>query len=504
MGRLRVVGIACIWLALAAIVTPSATGAGFSSLRIFAASNNISVPRYGPDEPVYLDLGMYIASVGGPFQLQVERHDYAKPVQFFQVDPSTGQTRKLDRNLLADTWYGLADFLQTTITDAGHNVVFDETTGWCPNGYSRQRVNDSGPSQPVYPDTCGAHPLAKGAVWGIEKGWAVDPFSNFSSPTPDIPDGEYDVTISILEPFRALFGISAANASAHEHFTVETIDYPFDARKKHTYNRMQDAHNTPGASSSSKAPASSSSVPIMNDPPADLLPDLVAMPALNFFTDHATDTAVDTLNFGANEWNNGPQPMVIEGFRKPGDDLMDAYQYFYKGNKPVGRAKAGRMEYHSGGGHDHWHFLQFTTYTLVDADGNLVAPSDKQSWCLAPTDAIDMTATNAMWRPENTGLGSSCGGKTSVWIRETIPVGWGDTYYQVSGQAFNITDVPNGTYYVKVKVNPLGKLHERTTRNDVSLRKVVLGGTPGARTVDAEPYKGIDTENSYCGGFCGL
>ena len=34
-------------------------------------------------------------------------------------------------------------------------------------------------------------------------------------------------------------------------------------------------------------------------------------------------------------------------------------------------------------------------------------------------------------------------------------MGWGDTYYQyLPGQSFNITGVPNGTYYVRIVANP--------------------------------------------------
>ena len=36
--------------------------------------------------------------------------------------------------------------------------------------------------------------------------------------------------------------------------------------------------------------------------------------------------------------------------------------------------------------------------------------------------------------------------------------------------------------------------YETSTRNDVSLRKVILGGTPGSRTVKVPAWKGIDPE----------
>ena len=65
-------------------------------------------------------------------------------------------------------------------------------------------------------------------------------------------------------------------------------------------------------------------------------------------------------------------------------------------------------------------------------------------------------------------------------MAEELPVGWGDTYIQsIVGQSFNITHVPDGTYYIEVAANPEKVLYETTTSNDLSYRKIILGGTPG-------------------------
>jgi hypothetical protein len=100
-------------------------------------------------------------------------------------------------------------------------------------------------------------------------------------------------------------------------------------------------------------------------------------------------------------------------------------------------------------------------------------------------------------QPEITGLSSACapGNPAALWIREVLPVGWGDTYGQfVSGQAFDITSLPNGAYFIRVTANPDERLYEATLDNNISLREVLLGGAPGARTVEVPPYEGIDTE----------
>jgi hypothetical protein len=82
----------------------------------------------------------------------------------------------------------------------------------------------------------------------------------------------------------------------------------------------------------------------------------------------------------------------------------------------------------------------------------------------------------------------------ALWIREVLPAGWGDTYFQgVPGQSFDITGLPNGTYWIEVRANPLGSLYDVDPTNDTSLREVILGGTPGARTVTVPPWHGIDT-----------
>ena len=80
-----------------------------------------------------------------------------------------------------------------------------------------------------------------------------------------------------------------------------------------------------------------------------------------------------------------------------------------------------------------------------------------------------------------------------------LDTGWGDTYSQwVAGQAFDVTDLPNGTYYVRVHVNPLGAMHEGSTANNVEDRLVILKGRPGNRRVVVPPWHGIDTDTGCC------
>lgn len=45
-----------------------------------------------------------------------------------------------------------------------------------------------------------------------------------------------------------------------------------------------------------------------------------------------------------------------------------------------------------------------------------------------------------------------------------------------------------------VTANPEKVLHETTISNDVSFRKIILGGAPGHRTVKVPPWHGLDPE----------
>jgi hypothetical protein len=132
---------------------------------------------------------------------------------------------------------------------------------------------------------------------------------------------------------------------------------------------------------------------------------------------------------------------------------------------------------------------------LISEDGEVVR-SKKESFCLAPTDPVDLTLEGAQWRPDDIGFGgSNCGGESSLWVREVLPLGWGDTYYQSRpGQSFNVTGLPDGTYLLAVKANPGSRLHDASEDNDVVKRPVIIKTRNGKRFVSVPPWNGIDTD----------
>ncbi|MGL5826738.1 MAG: lysyl oxidase family protein, partial [Nocardioides sp.] len=336
---------------------------------------------------------------------------------------------------------------------------------------------------------CAGAWFTKSTVFGIERGWAV-PVGSFLEVKTKLK--EFDVSVSISDPVADFLGIPAAARTVTQHVVVEDEGCAFGCRSARA-EQVRATTDLPAAMAPDSAPTRRTTpATAAGAPAADTLPDLVSVPAWHIST---TRGRVDRLNFNAHEWNAGAAPLVVEGYRRGTQPLMDAYQVFYRNGKPVRSKKTGTFEFHDVDSHNHWHFSDFAKYELVKPGGALVTTSGKQSWCLAPTDAVNLRLTGAAWRPDSTGLTSTCGEESALWLRQTMPVGWGDTYNQYQTEAFDLTGVPNGTYQIKITVNPNGNLFEKTKANNVSLRTVKIGGRPGARTVTVPPYQGIDTEN---------
>jgi Lysyl oxidase len=79
---------------------------------------------------------------------------------------------------------------------------------------------------------------------------------------------------------------------------------------------------------------------------------------------------------------------------------------------------------------------------------------------------VDLTLPNATWIPAYTGLSGNCGSRSALWVQEQLPLGWADTYFQtIPYQSFDISKIPNGTYYIEVIANPGHLLYETKTGN---------------------------------------
>ncbi len=101
--------------------------------------------------------------------------------------------------------------------------------------------------------------------------------------------------------------------------------------------------------------------------------------------------------------------------------------------------------------HMHHHVKNYASYELLDATGTVVLTARKQSFCLEDDENI---------KPGVPPHGYSC-------TDQGITRGWADVYSRyLPCQWIDITDVPAGTYTLRVVVNPLHTLPESNYDNN--------------------------------------
>lgn len=445
------------------------------------------------------DLGIYaVADVKQKFEVRVTRKNYNTPVV------ARLSRKGADRTLPRPTDFGgLPDFSRTTFSNSSGAVVSSTSSTFCPNVYRPVRRSPKAPASSPYPQGCNGNPYSLGAVWGLQAGYAASLTGDGGfSQLPDLQPGRYVATTTISPAYRKALRIPVAQAKVTVVVTVKQLDEDNceefgclqQARARQVAQRTADARLTAQRTAPTGIAVAPTKLSGRKVKPSGPLPDLRSLPAWGITADG------NYLNFGATVWNSGPGRLVVDGFRDAKNpDLMNAYQYFFTASgKQKGYAPVGGMEWDTRDTHQHWHFKDFARYRLVAADKKTpVVDSGKEAFCLANTDMVDYTVKGANWKPENTDLSTACGDRSALGVREVLDPGSGDTYTQYrEGQAFDLTTVANGTYYIEIAANPDRVLYEGSLKNNVSLRKVVIGGTLDARTVQVAKV-GIIDEPSY-------
>lgn len=423
------------------------------------------VRGYVGNGTVAFDPGIRLIARGGPVEVWSTRPSYKKPI-VTEVRTASGTT--VLPTGLQKRFGRLPGFLKLEYRTTDGTLVATDWQGVCLNSWNSQRISPDAPLRSPYPTSCSRNRFTRGGVMGIQDGWSSQVEWWAAQP---LRAGRYRVSVSVSRTYRKALGLAKENVSST--FTLV-------AKKGDGYQR-------PAPARAIQQPRASLPQPAAQEPGRDRAgaagptPDLRSIPAWGI----RISRDGNHLQFSATVWNAGDSPLVVDGFRRDGEDVMDAYQYFVDadGNQ-TGYQKVGTMEWDRKDTHQHWHFRDFARYRLLDADKQGVVRSRKEAFCLANTDAIDYTIPGADWQPDGTDLHTSCGDRDSLSIREVLSAGSGDTYAQFrAGQSFNLEALPNGTYYIAVEANPKGRLVEQSEANNVAHRRIVLGGSPGARTV---------------------
>lgn len=170
----------------------------------------------------------------------------------------------------------------------------------------------------------------------------------------------------------------------------------------------------------------------------------------------ATKMSLDTVQAGPCELEEkcvtgtGSRKVLRFDVRTPNTGAVDLV---------LGNPDAGR-EFEWAACHKHYHFKNFAQYSLLDDAGATVVLGRKQAFCARDSARVDKTAPYvAKYDCENQG----------------IQKGWEDIYDpSLPCQYLDVTDIPKGTYWLDVVVNPNQVITELNYENNHARVKVDL------------------------------
>ena len=164
-------------------------------------------------------------------------------------------------------------------------------------------------------------------------------------------------------------------------------------------------------------------------------------------------TGVDLLRFGVWSKNMGTAPLE---FGDPACPLpCDQHPLAVCGNPEFICSPAA--------GHNHPHYTNYARYELLDATGETLVVGHKQGYCLRDT---------------------NCAAPVYTCTDQGISAGCSDLYGANLGcQYLDVTDVPAGSYTLRVTMDPFGRIAELSESNNVTEVPVqITRPTPTAAT----------------------
>jgi hypothetical protein len=487
-------------LAALALTASGAAAIGTAQSPAHAADGDPVVNLLGKDKmhlttyrgQAYTNFGLQLQVSGAPLVIWSQRPSYDDQVV---VTEKLASGDRIFPEGVTDHIGNLDDFVTATFVPSGTTAgkQFTRKMDGCLS--AADRLVPSAVLRSPYPDGCYYNPYAIGAVQGIPAGWSGHVLGNGYDHPLHIKPGTYTATFVVSPEYADTLGLSEDNRTVTSTVIVKKGGGG-DCRRGCRTPNPGTARVQRGDQPEPKRPTGEGITSATDLPDGTPVPDMRALPAFGI----SLNKAGTQLRFGATVWDGGTSDMVVDGFRREGEDVMDAYQYFLDGDgNVIDYAQVGTMEWDPDPTHHHWHFKDFATYSLVGEDESTVAVSGKESFCLANTDAVDMTGDGAKMTINYDDLGSSCGGHGAQSIRESLAAGWGDTYVQYrAGQSLPIKNVPDGTYFIKVQANPEGNLIESDTTNNSSLREIHLStNAKGVRKLKVDQVGIVDDEGYF-------
>ena len=144
--------------------------------------------------------------------------------------------------------------------------------------------------------------------------------------------------------------------------------------------------------------------------------------------------------------------------------VAEADQSLTRAGLVLGSPQDGNPNFEYSPCHEHYHFLGYAEYQLLDAKGDEAARGQKQAFCLVDTEKFlteDPTVSDA--------AKYSC-------VYQGIQRGWSDVYHaRLPCQWIDVTDVAPGDYSLRVRINTAQSLPELDYANNTEDIAVTIG-----------------------------
>jgi len=211
------------------------------------------------------------------------------------------------------------------------------------------------------------------------------------------------------------------------------------------------------------------------------------------------------IAFDSSASNVGDGPMLLHGVRASGTaPTMRADQLVRMSDGRVQLTKGvGRIRYVRLHDHRHWHFLDFERYELRDnRTMQLVAHDNKSGFCLGDRYRVSRKVKIPA-RVNQRVYGDNCGPRRDklMGIFEGMSPGWGDRYVaRLEGQYVDLAGVHSGTYQLVNRVNPDGRLIERTLVNNAATNRIRITWPHGHDSAPSVRVIAVCPASFGCGG----
>lgn len=201
----------------------------------------------------------------------------------------------------------------------------------------------------------------------------------------------------------------------------------------------------------------------------DLLPDIITTVSQLYDNRITVENGRRLLRLSNGTANIGIGKLYLYGSTVNQDGTRDVMQRIYRTDGSSWDRLAGKFIHHPT--HGHIHFDDWAIYRLRERGpnnevGQIVAEGEKTSFCILDLQVYD----NSLPDFDPDGEFRNCGSTV-----QGLSVGWMDIYSKdLDGQWIDITDVPDGDYWLESTVDPVFHLLESDNTNNTTMVPVVV------------------------------